>query len=272
LFVFDAPAPDAVPSPQSPGQEDAARRKAWLVELAAIGMEMARKTKADFDAAETPAERREAMGEFPAAARLVQRAIFLEAKLERDDRMEARLVAQDAAAAAREAVSRRKARAGIVVERLIEVAHPKSPVQKYDALKRLRWRLDDDFLEPDFADRPFDEVIRILCKSVGLPSPPAIGDDADLWAINLRREDASPSIPSADGRPSPARPRFPARAPLLHRDKSEPRICRIDTDGVADARPIRVHPCPSVVDEHPLPSSDPGSSPAPPSPARGRGC
>jgi hypothetical protein len=192
LFVFDVPANDAIPNPQSPGQEDAARRKAQLVELAAIGMDMARKTKADFDAAETPQERREAMGEFPAAARLVQRAIFLEAKLERDDRMEARLVAQDAAAAAREAVSRRKARAGIVVERLIEVAHPKSPVQKYDALKRLRWRLDDDFLEPDFADRPFDEVIRILCKSVGLPSPPAIGDDADLWAINLRREDASP--------------------------------------------------------------------------------
>jgi hypothetical protein len=188
LFVFDVPANDAIPNPQSPGQEDAARRKAQLVELAAIGMDMARKTKADFDAAETPQERREAMGEFPAAARLVQRAIFLEAKPERDDRMEARLVAQDAAVAAREAVSRRKARAGIVVERLIEVAHPKSPVQKYDALKRLRWRLDDDFLEPDFADRPFDEVIRVLCRSLSLPDPGPLGGEADLWTLDLRGE------------------------------------------------------------------------------------
>ena len=188
LFVFDAPAPDAVPSPQSPDQEDAARRKAWLVRLGAIGMDMAEKTKADFDAAETPQERREAMGGFPAVARLVQRAIFLEARLERDARMEARLVAQDAARAAHDAVQRRKGRVEGLVQRVIDLAH-EDDFERHDAVSEsLRWRLDDSFLDRDFADKPIDQVIRAICKGRGVPAPGPIDEETTLWAINLRKQ------------------------------------------------------------------------------------
>jgi hypothetical protein len=182
LFVFDAPAPDASPNP-----EDAARRKAWLVRLGAIGMDMAEKTKADFDAAETPQERREAMGEFPAVARLVQRAIFLEAKLERDDRIEARLVDRAERELNRDAVLRRKESVQAVVERLIDVAYD-GDARIWPARRRLQWQLNDTFLEPDFADRPIDQIIGALCRSLGLPRPSPIGDDTDLWAINLRKQ------------------------------------------------------------------------------------
>jgi hypothetical protein len=195
MFMFDAPADTTAQI-----QGDSARRKAQLVRLAAIGMEMAEQIKTDFDEAKTPEARREAMGDFPHVARLVQRAIFLEAKLERDDRIEARLVARGDREMSQEAVLRRKASVQAVVDRVIELAHGHSGSRQYNARQRLRWQLNECFLEADFADRPLDEVIGVLCKSVGLPKPPAIGDNADLWAINLRREDTSPP-PAAEPPP-----------------------------------------------------------------------
>jgi len=184
------------PGPQAPGQEDAARRKAWLVELGSIGMDMARATKADFDAAETPEERREAMGEFPAVARLVQRAIFLEAKLERDERVEARLVDRVEREMSQEAVLRRKQSVQAVVERLIDVTYD-GDNRIWPARQRLQWQLNESFLEPAFADKPLDQVIGILCKSVGIPKPGPIGDNTALWAVNLRKQPI-PTPPTED--------------------------------------------------------------------------
>jgi hypothetical protein len=107
LFVFDTPAPDAVPSPQTSGSEDAARRKGRVEGL---------------------------------------------------------------------------------VQRVIDLAH-EDDFERHDAVSEsLRWRLDDSFLDRDFADKPIDQVIRAICKGLGVPAPGPIDEETTLWAINLRKQ------------------------------------------------------------------------------------
>lgn len=160
------------------------RHAAILAELAEIGMAMARGLRDEMEAAETPEARGRAVAAFPRIARTVRQCVALEARLGRDA---VRAAAEDQARERRDVehrVRRRRAQVSAWMRRAICNDRPDDDDLTAQRMEDLRDRLDEDLLDADFADRPFDEVIAGLCAALGLDPDRLMGetdDDPDDW-------------------------------------------------------------------------------------------
>lgn len=159
----------------------AQRHREHLAELAEIGMVMARDLRAEVEAAPTPEAKAGAIARFPAIARCVRHCVALEAKLSRDQARQHREAAEDEGRELRQRLRRRQAQVQLHMERVIcEVFPDRGDEANEEAMIRLedlRERLDDDVLDPAFADRPFPEVIATLHRLLDLPPPEALAED-----------------------------------------------------------------------------------------------
>src|SRR3990167_4933397 len=155
----------------------AQRHSSNLAELAEIGMLMARDLRNDL---ETPETKAGAVARFPAIARTVRQCVALEAKLCRDQVRQDREQAEDDARQLKQRLRRRKAEVRLHMERVICETFPDCGDEANDEalirLEDLRDRLADALLAPDFADRPFHEVVAALHAALGLPPPDALAE------------------------------------------------------------------------------------------------
>jgi len=183
-----------------------------LTELAGIGMAIARELQAQVLEAETPEARAKAAASFPQVARAVRQSLALEARLRRDLVRDVREMQRDAERELDRRLRRRKTRVRMFMQRAICNACPDRDAPDDEALARLedlRDRLDDDLLEPDFADMPFPEAIALLHRALGM-DPPDFGpepldddpgDDPDGEPDDPEAHDPAP--PEAAPEPEP---------------------------------------------------------------------
>lgn len=158
----------------------AQRHSSHLAELAEIGMLMARDLRAEVESPASPEAKAGAVARFPAIARTVRQCVALEAKLQRDQVRQDREQAEDDARQLKQRLRRRKAEVRLHMERVICETFPDCGDEANDEallrLEDLRDRLADDLLDPDFADRPFHEVVATLHAALGLPPPEALAE------------------------------------------------------------------------------------------------
>jgi len=189
-----------------------ARHVSILAELAEIGMAISRELKTQALEAEEPQVRAQAVLAFPKVARAVRQSLALEARVQRDLVRHQREMTAAATRQAKERLTRRKAQVRFAVERAIEAACPDLEQLDDEAearLEDLRERLDDDLLEPDFADMPFPEAVARLHRALGLDPPDDLGPEADTSA-------------DPDGGPDPDEAHDPPPAPPQAAPEPEP--------------------------------------------------
>jgi hypothetical protein len=158
-----------------------------LADLAEIGMCIAREVQGQVLAAETPEEKARAAAAFPPVARAVRQTVALEAKLRRDQARQDREDQDEANRQIAGAIRRRKAQVRMHMQRAICNAFPDALDEDDDGppddillrFEDLRDRLDDEILDADFALRPFHEVIAGLHRSLKLPPPEDLAEEAD---------------------------------------------------------------------------------------------
>ncbi|MDB5462558.1 MAG: hypothetical protein JWP23_947, partial [Phenylobacterium sp.] len=169
------PSPDT--QPDDSAEARTARHLRGLAELGEIGMELARlvRRQAVEQAAANPDS---AVDErvglvFARIARAVRQTFALEARLA-DDRRTA-----EAATAARH-VERRKTKVRTAVERVLDAEADEGDAENlfYD----LTERLETDYDDADFADRPIGELVARICRDLGVTPDWSLWQDED-WAI-----------------------------------------------------------------------------------------
>ena len=222
--------PEAQPSPEPHpcGCADARieRHLRGLAELGEIGMELARlvRRQAVEQAAANPDG---AVDEniglvFTRIARAVRQTFALEARLAEDRRKAEAETAARRVAETRLRVGRRKAKVSAIVERVLDAEGDHGDAENlfYD----LGERLETDYDDADFADRPIGELVARICRDLGVIPDWSLWQDED-WAIEARGAAASPPGEIERGE-SEDRQRFG--------DPS--RTCRVDA-GVSPAAP-----------------------------------
>ncbi|MDB5465469.1 MAG: hypothetical protein JWQ46_231, partial [Phenylobacterium sp.] len=131
---------------------------------------------------------------FARIARAVRQTFALEARLAEDRRT------AEAASAARH-VERRKTKVRTAVERVLDAEAVVSDAENlfYD----LTERLETDYDEADFADRPIGELVARICRDLGVTPDWSLWQDED-WAIDARgAELAVPAEPAQPRREPP---------------------------------------------------------------------
>jgi hypothetical protein len=113
---------------------------------------------------------------FARIARAVRQTFALEARL-----AEERRTAEVATAARR--VERRKTKVRTAVERVLDAEADESDAENlfYD----LTERLETDYDDADFADRPIGELVARICRDLGVTPDWSLWQDED-WAIEAR--------------------------------------------------------------------------------------
>jgi hypothetical protein len=162
-----------------------ARHLRGLAELGEIGMELARlvRRQAVEQAAANPdGAVDESLGlVFARIARAVRQTFALEARLADDRRM-----AQ--AAETRLHVERRKTKVRTAVERVLDAEAGEGDAENlfYD----LTERLETDYDDADFADRPIGELVARICRDLGVTPDWSLWQDED-WAIEARSTESA---------------------------------------------------------------------------------
>ena len=162
--------------------EARARRLARYAELAES---IAEHLHDEILTAETAQDKRDLTLAFHRITRSARQTMALEAKLERDARLE---VAADLARAerlAREPVERRKAQIAAAVERLIW--HEASGEAAEDLESLLGDIMDEEDLHDRYAEGPVEDHIRRLCIALGLARPQ---DDILIMPMGLAASEA----------------------------------------------------------------------------------
>jgi hypothetical protein len=128
----------------------------------------------------------------------VRQTFALEAKL-----AEERRTAEVATAARR--VERRKTKVRTAVERVIDAEADESDAENlfYD----LTERLESDYDETDFADRPIGELVARICRDLGVTPDWSLWQD-EAWAIEAREAE-----PVAQAERGPAQPEWQGSEP-----------------------------------------------------------
>jgi hypothetical protein len=206
--------PSSEAQPGDPGDARTERHLRGLAELGEIGMELARlvRRQAVEQAAANPdGAVDESLGlVFARIARAVRQTFALEARLAEDRRTAQAEAAARRAAETRLGVERRKTRVRTAVERVLDAEADGSDAESlfYD----LTERLETDYDEADFADRPIGELVARICRDLGVTPDWSLWQDED-WAIEARgaepavragSEPASPEWPGPE--PAPASP------------------------------------------------------------------
>jgi len=188
-----------------------------LARLTELGLALAERTFEDAQAAETPAERIEAVKAFHTVSRSVRQCVALEARLTRQQALDAREVERALAAAPPKKPS------GVELHRRINTVR--------DAVSRVIWHEaeDDDTanwleeaLEEDislscqrdnFCAEPLDDHIARLCLDMGLP------EDA---ALNWRNLPEAPEPQVAEDEDDPPDAATPESEPQPQDSASQP--------------------------------------------------
>jgi hypothetical protein len=184
LFMNEAQPSDTQPSDSAEARTE--RHLRGLAELGEIGMELARlvRRQAVEQAAASPdGAVDEHLGlVFARIARAVRQTFALEARLA-EERRTAR------AAETRLHVERRKTKVRTAVERVLDAEADQGDVENlfYD----LTERLETDYDDADFADRPIGELVARICRDLGVTPDWSLWQDED-WAIEARGAPASP--------------------------------------------------------------------------------
>ena len=171
--------------PSDSAEARTARHLSGLAELGEIGMELARLVRrqaAEQAAANPDGAVDESLGlVFARIARAVRQTFALEARL-----AEERQMAQAATAARR--VERRKTQVRTAVERVLDAEADESEAENlvYD----LTERLESDYEDADFTDRPIGELVARICRDLGVTPDWSLWQDED-WAIEARGAAAS---------------------------------------------------------------------------------
>jgi hypothetical protein len=177
----------------------AERHARLLTELAELGMVLARKLQARAMAAETTAEERAAANTFHRISRSLRQTLALEAQLER---LRRRMLAEDIEAAAERteaAVTRRKAQAGAVIERLIWREHDDED-QANHLVEHMQHLIDEDALDEDFLCGPIKAYLDRLRDDLRLP--PDEPDEDPKPVAQPATAPISSAHPRAGGDPS----------------------------------------------------------------------
>jgi hypothetical protein len=185
LFVT-TPRPSPDHQPDESAEARTARHLRGLAELGEIGLELARlvRRKAVEQAEASPdGAVDEHLGlVFARIARAVRQTFALEARLGEESR-------KAAAAETRRHVERRKTRVRTAVERVLDAEADQSDAENlfYD----LTERLETDYEDADFTDRPVGELVARICRDLGVTPDWSLWQDED-WAIEARGTEASP--------------------------------------------------------------------------------
>jgi len=147
-----------------------------LARLTELGLALAERTFEDAQAAETPAERIEAVKAFHAVSRSVRQCVALEARLVRQQALDAR-------EAERAQVAPRKPGGAEISKRITAVRDAVTRViwheaEDDDTAAWLEEGLDEDIAlgchRDDFCAEPLDDHIARLCLAMGLPEEAAL--------------------------------------------------------------------------------------------------
>jgi hypothetical protein len=155
-----------------------------LAELGEIGLELARLVRrraAEQAAANPDGAVDESLGlVFARIARAVRQTFALEARLAEDRRTAQAETAARAAAESRLRVERRKTKVRTAVERILDAEAHESDAENlfYD----LTERLETDYDDADFTDRPIGELVARICRDLGVIPDWSLWEDQD-WAI-----------------------------------------------------------------------------------------
>ena len=172
--------------PSDSAEARTARHLRGLAELGEIGLELARlvRRQAVEQAAANPdGAVDEHLGlVFARIARAVRQTFALEARLA-EERRTAR------AAETRLHVERRKTKVRTAVERVLDAEADESDAENlfYD----LTERLETDYDDADFADRPIGDLVARICRDLGVTPDWSLWQDED-WAIEARGATAPP--------------------------------------------------------------------------------
>jgi uncharacterized membrane-anchored protein YjiN (DUF445 family) len=189
--------PSSETQPWDSADARTARHLQGLAELGEIGMELARlvRRQAVEQAAANPdGAVDEHLGlVFARIARAVRQAFALEARLA-DDRRTAR------AAETRLRVEGRKTKVRTAVERVLDAEASESDAENlfYD----LTERLETDYDDADFADRPIGELVARICRDLGVTPDWSLWED-QAWAIAYERSLPPDNAPAAERWRSP---------------------------------------------------------------------
>jgi hypothetical protein len=165
------------------------------MELGELGMRLARAVTEQ--AVETAAEPDRDLGlVFSRIARAVRQTIALEAKLADDRRKAEAETAEWRATETRRRAADRKTKVRLLVERVLNAEAEESDAENlfYD----LGERLETDYDDADFADRPIGELVQRICKDLGVALDLSIWQDED-WAIEEAAR-LSPAKREGEGR------------------------------------------------------------------------
>lgn len=183
-----------MPSPQ----EIAEKHARILGEIAAFGLDLARKLHDQAMAAEEPQVTADLAKAFHAVSRTLRQTMLLEARVVSDGEGLARQARAAAEAAACAPVEARVARISQVIGRITEAAY--DDTDEGDRIyEEVTDRLEEDKLEPGFLDQPIDAQIERLCKAFGLPLP-----QHPVERPRPRDPEAPPGWPAASAGAPPA--------------------------------------------------------------------
>jgi hypothetical protein len=200
--------PSSEAQPGDPADARSERHLRGLAELGEIGMELARlvRRQAVEQAAANPdGAVDESLGlAFTRIARAVRQTFALEARLAEDRRTAQAEVAARRAAETRLHVERRKTKVRTAVERVLDAEAEGSDAENlfYD----LTERLETDYDDADFADRPIGELVARICRDLGVTPDWSLWQDED-WAIEARGPEARGPEVAVPAEGGPAQPR-----------------------------------------------------------------
>jgi hypothetical protein len=163
---------------EDPAAARTERHLQMLQELGELGMRLARAVTEQ--AVETAAEPDRDLGlVFSRIARAVRQTIALEAKLADDHRKAEVETAERRATEFRRRAVDRKTKVRLLVERVLDAEAEESDAENlfYD----LGERLETDYDDADFADRPIGELVARICKDLGVTADPSRWHDD--WAV-----------------------------------------------------------------------------------------
>jgi hypothetical protein len=202
LFLTSAHPPCETPDPAAERTE---RHLQMLQELGELGMRLARAVTEQ--AVETAAEPDRDLGlVFSRIARAVRQTIALEAKLAEDRRKAETETAERRATETRRRAVDRKTKVRLLVERVLDAEADGSDAENlfYD----LGERLETDYDDADFAERPIGELVQRICKDLGVTADPSLWQDDDRAIEEAQAATPSGGIdpPGADDlAPAPVR-------------------------------------------------------------------
>jgi hypothetical protein len=202
------------PQPSESAEARTARHLRGLAELGEIGLELARlvRRQAEAQAADPDGAVDEHLGlVFARIARAVRQTFALEARLA-DERRTAQ------AAETRRHAERRKTKVRTAVERVLDAEPDQGDAENlfYD----LTERLETDYDDADFADRPVGELVARICRDLGVTPDWSLWQD-EAWAIEARG--AAVAVPTGGEPAQPHRePPFPCHPGIGEADVRDP--------------------------------------------------